>query len=66
MTLSEQERASASSTFFKAHGLGNDYLVFEAGDDWVLDPVRITAVCDRWKGPGSDGIVLLLDRASGG
>lgn len=64
MTLSEQDTASASSAFFKAHGLGNDYLVFEAGDDWVLDPVRVSAVCDRWKGPGSDGIVLLLDRAS--
>jgi diaminopimelate epimerase len=64
VTFSGQDRASASSTFFKAHGLGNDYLVFEAGDEWVLDPVRISAVCDRWKGPGSDGIVLLLDRAS--
>ena len=55
---------SACSTFFKAHGLGNDYLVFEAGDDWVLDTESIVAVCDRWRGPGSDGVVLLLDRTS--
>ena len=64
VTLSERDTAHASSAFFKGHGLGNDYLVFEAGDDWVLDTERITAVCDRWKGPGSDGIVILLDRTS--
>jgi len=64
VTLSARETAHASSAFFKGHGLGNDYLVFEAGDDWVLDRERITAVCDRWKGPGSDGIVLLLDRTT--
>ena len=62
MTLSERDTACACSAFFKGHGLGNDYLVFEAGDDWVLDPESIIAVCDRWRGPGSDGIVLLLDR----
>lgn len=54
--------AAAGAAFFKAHGLGNDYLVFEGGHDWVLDRERIIAVCDRWTGPGSDGIVLLLDR----
>jgi len=64
VTLSARDTASACSAFFKGHGLGNDYLVFESGDDWVLDPESITAVCDRWKGPGSDGIVLLLDRTS--
>ena len=62
MTLSEPDTTGARSAFFKGHGLGNDYLVFEAGDDWVLDPERIVAVCDRWRGPGSDGVVLLLDR----
>ena len=64
MTLSDPDTACAGSAFFKGHGLGNDYLVFEAGDDWVLDAKRIIAVCDRWRGPGSDGIVLLLDRTS--
>lgn len=64
MTLSGQDTGSAGSAFYKAHGLGNDYLVFEAGDDWALDAERIVAVCDRWRGPGSDGIVLLLDRTS--
>ncbi len=64
MTLSTRDTAHASSAFFKGHGLGNDYLVFEVGNDWVLDTEGITAVCDRWRGPGSDGIVLLLDRTS--
>jgi diaminopimelate epimerase len=64
VTLTQLDTARACSAFFKGHGLGNDYLVFEAGNDWVLDPERICAVCDRWKGPGSDGIVLLLDRTS--
>lgn len=64
MTLPEGDAPHAGSAFFQAHGLGNDYLVFEAGDDWVLDTEGIMAVCDRWRGPGSDGIVLLLDRGS--
>ena len=64
MTLPDRDTAGAGSSFFKAHGLGNDYLVFEAGDEWVLDAEGIIAVCDRWRGPGSDGIVLLLDRDS--
>jgi diaminopimelate epimerase len=64
LILSQRDTDSARSAFFKAHGLGNDYLVFEAGDDWVLDAERIVAVCDRWRGQGSDGIVLLLDRDS--
>ncbi len=62
LILSERDTAYAGSAFFKAHGLGNDYLVFEGGEEWMLDVDRIVAVCDRWRGPGSDGIVLLLDR----
>lgn len=50
----------ASASWFKAHGLGNDYLVFREGDDWALSPESIRAVCDRWRGVGSDGIVLEL------
>ena len=64
MTLSEADAVGAGSAFFMGHGLGNDYLVFEAGHEWVLDPDKIRAVCDRWKGPGGDGIVVLLDRTS--
>ena len=47
----------AGARFFKGHGLGNDYIVFEVGDDWVMRPESIAVVCDRWRGPGSDGAV---------
>ena len=50
------------AAFFKGHGLGNDYLVFESGNEWTLGIDAIVAVCDRWRGPGSDGIVLLEGR----
>ncbi len=54
----------AGSSFFKAHGLGNDYLVFEEGDEWTADPDRVREVCHPHRGVGSDGIVILLaDRA---
>lgn len=49
-----------SSTFFKGHGHGNDYLVVQEGTDWPATPGSIERVCDRWRGVGSDGIVALL------
>lgn len=55
----------AGADFYKGHGLGNDYLVFEAGDTWALTPGCIAEVCDRWRGVGADGIVLLLDSVEG-
>ena len=48
----------ADVRFFKGHGLGNDYLVFPFGDDWLATPEAVQAVCDRWRGVGADGIVL--------
>lgn len=54
--------ARGGRDYFLAHGLGNDYLVFEAGRDWPLVPPAIRAVCDRWRGLGADGIVVLLER----
>ncbi|MFZ5890390.1 MAG: diaminopimelate epimerase [Myxococcota bacterium] len=41
--------------FWKAHGLGNDYLVLEAA--LTLDPTLVTEICDRNRGVGSDGIL---------
>jgi diaminopimelate epimerase len=46
--------------FFKAHGHGNDYLVFREGEDWAVTPETVGAVCHRQRGVGSDGIVALL------
>jgi diaminopimelate epimerase len=56
---------SLSASFYKAHGLGNDYLVFEEGDRWVATPPSVERVCDRYRGVGSDGIVVLLGERSG-
>jgi diaminopimelate epimerase len=41
--------------FWKAHALGNDYLVLEA--PLALDPDLVESICDRFKGIGSDGIL---------
>ena len=51
-------RPRAGSGFFKGHGLGNDYLVFCPGDEWLASDEAVRAVCDRWRGVGGDGIVL--------
>ena len=41
---------------WKAHGLGNDYLVWE-GDADVLSAENVKKICHRNKGFGSDGIL---------
>jgi len=54
----------ASASFFKAHGLGNDYLVLDEGNAWRADADAVQRVCDPHRGVGGDGIVILLrDRA---
>ena len=40
---------------YKAHGLGNDYLVLEDGA--ALDAALVAAVCDRHHGVGGDGVL---------
>ena len=42
---------------YKAHGLGNDYLVVERGNAWSLDGSAVRRVCHRTLGAGSDGII---------
>jgi diaminopimelate epimerase len=41
---------------WKAHGLGNDYLVLEAGPP--VNAAAIAAICDRHRGAGSDGLLV--------
>ncbi len=50
----------ASASFFKGHGLGNDYLVFGPGEDWRVTPEAVRRICHRWKGVGADGLVVEL------
>ncbi|GMV06953.1 MAG: diaminopimelate epimerase [Gemmatimonadota bacterium] len=66
MALTQAPRPRAGGRFYKAHGLGNDYLVFEEGDAWLLSPAAVERVCDRFRGPGGDGIVFLAADAPGG
>lgn len=56
---------SVAASFFKAHGLGNDYLVFDEGDAWRATPEAVVRVCDPHRGVGSDGIVVLMADRSG-
>jgi diaminopimelate epimerase len=51
---------------WRAHGLGNDYLVLEEGPP--LGPDLVRALCDRHRGPGGDGILepTPTDRADHG
>jgi diaminopimelate epimerase len=44
-------------SFFRAHGLGNDYLVWE-GDPAEVTPDWVRRVCDRHTGVGSDGVLV--------
>lgn len=48
--------------WFKAHGLGNDYLALdERAFDLDLTPPVVRLICDRNRGVGSDGILLRVD-----
>jgi len=48
--------------FIKMHGLGNDYIYFDCLDEKTLNPhePNLFWLCDRNKGIGGDGIVLIL------
>ncbi|MFL6231005.1 MAG: diaminopimelate epimerase [Pyrinomonadaceae bacterium] len=53
--------------FIKAHGYGNDYLIFEAGELRGVESLHEFArrVCDRHFGAGADGVAV-VERAAGG
>jgi len=52
--------------FVRSHGLGNDYLVMDAGRlGFALTPDRIRAICHRNTGVGSDGILLRVEPPAG-
>jgi len=59
-------RPRLSASFFKGHGLGNDYLVFEQGVDWIATQANVRRVCERHRGVGADGIVVRLTSAGVG
>ena len=57
----------AGDRFYRAHGLGNDYLVFEETEPanpsgWEVAQEGIERICGRGEGLGSDGLLILSDR----
>ena len=58
-------RLTASADLYRAHGLGNDYLVVDAGGDWAVTPANVAAVCHRLRGAGSDGVIVVGAREDG-
>jgi diaminopimelate epimerase len=65
MARFQTPRPSVGRRIYRAHGLGNDYLVVAEGDAWRADHGAVRAVCDRREGVGSDGIVVVLDPDAG-
>jgi diaminopimelate epimerase len=54
------ERDQKGIAFQKGEALGNDYLVVDAADlPWPFTPARAVALCDRHRGAGSDGVLLV-------
>ena len=48
--------------FEKWQALGNDYLIIESGAlPWELTPERIRRLCERHRGIGADGILLISE-----
>jgi diaminopimelate epimerase len=56
----------AMTSFFKGHGLGNDYLALDlAGLGFALTPPAVRLLCDRHTGVGADGILARTHRPAG-
>jgi diaminopimelate epimerase len=52
----------AVSHYVKSHGLGNDYIVIDpANVPFAVTPEAVRLICDRHRGVGSDGILLVAD-----
>lgn len=52
--------------FTKMNGAGNDFVLLDnRGGDLKLDPVQIERICDRHRGIGADGVLVLEPAANG-
>jgi len=53
--------------FWKVHGAGNDFVLIDAVDEPVaVDGARARAWCDRHRGVGADGVLLVSRDPDGG
>ncbi len=51
---------ASMTSFLKMHGLGNDFVVFDARDSaFALNPAQAKAVADRHFGVGCDTVVVI-------
>ncbi|MBW3534938.1 MAG: diaminopimelate epimerase [Gemmatimonadetes bacterium] len=57
-------RPGVAESWYKAHGLGNDYLVFPGGGAWRATAAAVEAVCHRQEGVGGDGMVVVEEGAA--
>lgn len=58
--------ARAPLRFWKFEGTANDFLVVEGGSPTLdLDPAVVAALCDRHRGVGGDGVLLITPSSSG-
>ena len=56
----------ASLRFAKLHGTANDFVYADARDGFPGDPAALAArLCDRHRGIGADGLILLLRPTNG-
>ncbi len=46
--------------FEKYEGLGNDFVLVVADDEGAVDPALAARICDRRRGVGADGVLLVL------
>jgi len=48
------------NAYFKGHGLGNDYIAVDPAElDFEITPKSVRALCDRHRGVGGDGVLVL-------
>ena len=48
--------------FYKYHGAGNDFLLYDAREDGAeFTPSQVASLCDRHLGIGSDGLMVLSE-----
>lgn len=51
---------TAGLEFRKYEGIGNDFILVEASDDRIIAVEQARALCDRRRGVGADGVLLVL------
>ena len=50
----------ATYPFWKLHGLGNDFVFFDAmEEEFELSTAEVAALCDRHTGIGGDGVIVV-------